>query len=197
LRADEHDGIADAGADIFCQVLTEYDGGKFSVGRQAGVRLKRGNGTRGGSGKQVAYSLLLVGENALDERAAVSRAAGYEDLFIEAGRGGDDVRQAAETVKELLPVSYPIPLNPHELDVCRVAEEAVLEFTLHAVGDGESDDESGYSCCDSGDGDGSNDSDDSLTPLGSEVTCRKKEFKSHFAYFAGRVKTVFAAPMLS
>jgi hypothetical protein len=56
------------------------------------------------------------------------------------------------------------------LDVGGVAEQAILQFALHAVGDGQSDDERGHSGGYPGDGDGGDYSDDGLTPLGSEVT---------------------------
>ena len=89
--------------------------------------------------------------------------------------------EAEKAVEEGLPVADAVALDAHELHVGAGAEELVLKLAAHAVGDGQSDDERGDPGGDSGDGDGGDHADDGLTPFGSQVTRREKEFESHLA----------------
>jgi len=56
-----------------------------------------------------------------------------------------------------------------------------VQVAAHAVSDGESDDERGNSGSNAGYGDGCDHADNGLPPLGSEISRRQKQFKSHCA----------------
>ena len=136
--------------------------------------------------EEVADAELVVGEDALDEGAAGARAAGDEDLSVEAGGDGDDVRLGGEVLHERTPVADAVACGAHELHVGEGADEALLEVPAHAVGDGQGDDERGDSGGDAEDGDHGYHSYDSvaagarLTAASSEITGRDEELKSHW-----------------
>jgi hypothetical protein len=129
--------------------------------------------------EQVADGLFFSGDDAVEESAAGARAAGDEDLFVEAGGGGGDVGKLTETSNEGTPVADAVGLDTHELDVGAGAEEAVLNVAAHAIGDGEGDDEGGDSGGDASDGDGGNDTDHGLTAFGAEVAGGEEELEAH------------------
>ena len=135
--------------------------------------------------EEVADAELVVGEDALDEGAAGAGAAGDEDLAVEAGGGGDDVRLGGEVLEERTPVADAVACGAHELYVGEGADEALLEVAAHAVGDGQGDDERGDSGGDAEGGDYRYQPGDSvaagacLTASRSEITGRDEELKSH------------------
>jgi hypothetical protein len=93
-----------------------------------------------------------------------------------------------------------IPIGAHELDVGAGVNETILHVALHAIGDGERDDQRCDTGGDSGDGDAGDNADDGLPPLGFEVPRRHKKFKSHRARFyfdADPVTTDLARPTFS
>ena len=157
--------------------------GGVAPGVFVGVRLGFGGGTallrRLGGGRRRRRSVRR--HDALDEASTGARAAGDEDLAVEAGRGGGDVRKGGEAGEQGSPVADAVGGDAHQVDVGGGAEEAVLQVALHAVGDGEGDDERGDPSGDAQDGDGSDDADDGLSALGAEVARGDEELKPHAA----------------
>jgi len=82
------------------------------------------------------------------------------------------VRDFAQFLNHWLPVADAVALDAHQLDVGAVAKQAVLQVALHAVGDGEGDDERGNSGGDPGDGDGGDHADHGLAAFGLEISRR-------------------------
>jgi hypothetical protein len=135
--------------------------------------------------EEVADAELVVGEDALDEGAAGAGAAGDEDLSVEARGGGNDVRLLGESLEERTPVADAVACGAHELYVCECTDEALLEVSAHAIGDGEGDDERSNSGGDSERGDYGYQSGHCvaagacLTAASPEITRSDKELKSH------------------
>ncbi len=67
--------------------------------------------------EQVADAEFVVGEDAFDERAAGAGSAGDEDLAVEAGGCGFDVRDLRELRHEWSPVADAVAGDLHQLDV--------------------------------------------------------------------------------
>ena len=149
------------------------------AGADSGLRLERLHRAGRGRGEQVADRPLIVGQDAFDQRAAIARAAGHQHLLVQAGRGGDDVRHLAQTRQQRPPIGDAAPIHLHQLHVRAGAEQLVLQVAPHAVGDGESDDERGHARGDAGDGDGRDDADHGLPPLGFQVPRRDIKLESH------------------
>ena len=195
LGAGDENGVADLRAEGFGEVVADDDGGCRLGGR--GV-FQRGCGAGFDGLEEVAYGALLGGDDAFDEGSAAAWAARDKDLAVEAGGGGGNVREGAETGEQGAPVADAVAGDAHEVDVGGGAEEAFLEVAAHAVGDGERDDERGDAGCDAEDADGGDDADYGLAALGAEITRGNEELETHVGlayspaadYFAGMVTTM-------
>src|ERR1700742_2185875 len=124
LRAGDEDGVADPGTQGEGQFVAQDDGWGNRLGVGGGVEV--GVGALVDGLEEVAYAELVVGEDALDEGAARAGAAGDEDLAVEAGSSGDDVRLGGEALEEWTPVPDAVACGAHELHVGEGTDEALL-----------------------------------------------------------------------
>jgi hypothetical protein len=131
--------------------------------------------------EEVADVALVGGDHAFDEGPAGTGAAGDEDLSVEAGGDGLDVRDGGEVGHEGTPVADAVAGGAHEVDVGGGADEAVLQIAAHTVGDGQGDDEGGYAGGYSDDGDDGDEADDCLAASGAEIAGGNEEFEAHNA----------------
>src|SRR5208337_2403761 len=132
--------------------------------------------------KQIAHGPLVVRKNTLDQCVTVPRAARHNYLLVQARRGSGHVRHLAQTRQKRPPVRNALPINLHQLHMGARAEQLILQVAPHAVGNGESDDERCHARRHAGDGDGRDDADHRLPPLGFQVPRRHVEFESHGVY---------------
>jgi len=129
--------------------------------------------------QKVADLSFFAWNHSLQHGPACPRSAGDQNLLVDRGSGGDDVRFLRQPVHEQMPVADPVTLNAKQIDVRGGAEKAVLEILAKSIVDGESDDERGYTGSDSGDGDAGDDANDGLAPFGAEVASGDEEFEAH------------------
>jgi len=135
--------------------------------------------------EEVADFAFVCGDDAFDEGAAGAGTAGDEDLTVEAGGDGLDVRHLGELSDEGTPIPDAVAGGAHEFDVGGGADKPLLEVAAHAVGDGEGDDEGSDSGGDANDGDCGDEANDGLTAAGTEVAGGDEEFETHWRYPIG------------
>ena len=182
MRADDHDGVADGGSDRLCQIFAEHDG-RLRGAANGGARrrgLKRLERTGRRVCHQIADPTFVLGQDAFDQSTAVACAACHQDLLVETGRGGHNVRNLAQTLEQRPPVAYALRACLHELYVGRGVYQAILQVALHAVGDGECDDQRGNTGSHTGNRNACDHTDYGLTAFGAQIACGKKEFEAHF-----------------
>ena len=129
--------------------------------------------------QEVGDGALVGWDDAVDERAGALGVARDEDLFVEAGSGGGDVRQSAQAREQRTPVADAVAGDAHQQDVRSGTDEALLQVAAHSVGDGQRNDERGHARSHAYDGDGGDNADHGLSPLGPQIPRRNEEFKSH------------------
>ncbi len=112
-------------------------------------------------------------------RALRTRAAGDQNLLVDGGSSGDDVRLLLQSREQRLPVANAVALHAQQIDVRGRAQQAVLQVLAKSVVDGQRDDERSHARGHSDDGDDGDDADDGLAPFGSQITRRYEEFELH------------------
>jgi len=129
--------------------------------------------------EEIADFAFVTRNHALEHGAASAGAAGDEDLLVNGGSGGNDVRFALEFCKQRTPVADAIAFDAEEADVGGRTKQAGLQVLAKTVVDGERDDERSDSGGDASDGDGGDEADDGLPSFCAKVTSGDEELEAH------------------
>ena len=133
--------------------------------------------------------IFILRQDSLQHGPGGAGAAGNQNLLVERGRNGADVRLLLHARQQLGPVADAIGLHAHEVHVSGGAQQALLQILAESVVDGQRDDERSHAGGHANHRNRGNHADDGLAALGPQVAAGNEKLELHFT-------STFAAPTL-